>query len=265
MSAWLDPLRAALDESPATFFFRNDDAGWRDDLLRRLLDVFDRHAAPLDLAVIPCALGQSLAAELRARRGATGLHQHGFAHVNHEPEGRKCEFGPARSEREQRRDIERGRLLLEHLLGGPIDPIFTPPWNRCTRATAYALADAGLRVLSRESRAAALGVDGVEELPVHVDWLAGRKGVRLSRAELGERLAAQARAGGPVGVMLHHAVMDADDRRGVDQLLGVLTRGARLVRMTELVKSQLASETKPPTIAPYATCATSDASSVCRP
>lgn len=235
MSAWLDPLRAALEESPATFFFRDDDAGWDDDRLRRLLDVFDRHAAPLDLAVIPCALGERLAAELRARLGTTGLHQHGFAHRNHEPEGRKCEFGPSRTEAEQRRDVLRGRLLLEGLLGGPIDPIFTPPWNRCTPATARALAAAGLRVLSRESRAPALGVDGVDELPVHVDWFGRRKGVRLTREELGGRLAAEARAGGPVGVMLHHAVMDGDERRGVDELLGVLTRGARLARMTELV------------------------------
>ena len=236
MSAWLEPLRAALDESPATFFFRDDDAGWRDDRLRRLLAVFDRREAPIDLAVIPCALGQGLAAELRARRATTGLHQHGLAHANHEPEGRKCEFGPSRSEAEQRRDVERGRRILEQLLEGQLDPIFTPPWNRCTPATGCALAAAGLRVLSRESRAPALGVDSLDELPVHVDWFAHRKGVRLTRAELGERLAAEVRSGGPVGVMLHHAVMDADDRRAVDELLDVLTRDARLVRMAELVE-----------------------------
>jgi peptidoglycan/xylan/chitin deacetylase (PgdA/CDA1 family) len=236
MTAWLDPLRAALDESPATFFFRDDDAGWRDDRLRRLLDVFDRRVAPVDLAVIPCALGQGLATELRARRGTTGLHQHGFAHVNHEPEGRKCEFGPSRGEAEQRRDVERGRLLLEQLLEGPLDPIFTPPWNRCTQTTGRALAAAGLRVLSRESRTPALGVDGLDELPVHVDWFAHRNGVRLSPDELGERLAAEARGGGPVGVMLHHAFMHADDRRRVHELLGVLARDARLVRMRELVE-----------------------------
>jgi hypothetical protein len=35
--------------------------------------------------------------------------------------------------------------------------------------------------------------------------------------------------------MLHHAVMDVDDRRGVDELLSVLTRDARLARMAQLV------------------------------
>jgi peptidoglycan/xylan/chitin deacetylase (PgdA/CDA1 family) len=236
MSAWLDPLRAALDVSPAAFFFRNDDAGWRDDLLRDLLDVFDRHAAPIDLAVIPCALGAELAAELRSRGHLVGVHQHGLAHVNHEPVGRKAEFGSSRDETQQHRDIELGRLLLAELLGAAPDPIFTPPWNRCTDATVRALAALRFRVLSRESRAAALDAAGLQELPVHVDWFAHRKGVRVTRGELGERLAAAATGGGAVGVMLHHAIMDADDRRGVDELLGVVATRARLVGMAALVE-----------------------------
>ena len=115
MSAWLDPVRDALDEAarPVTLFFRDDDAGWRDDRLRRLLEIFDRFSTPIDLAVIPCALGDSLARELRRRRESspvlTGVHQHGLAHANHEPAGRKCEFGGARDEGVQRRDIEAGR------------------------------------------------------------------------------------------------------------------------------------------------------------
>lgn len=63
MSAWLAPLRAALDHAarPVTFFFRDDDAGWADDDLYRLIDIFDRWAIPLDLAVIPNALSDDLA------------------------------------------------------------------------------------------------------------------------------------------------------------------------------------------------------------
>ncbi|HKP16867.1 MAG TPA: hypothetical protein VJT84_00215 [Gaiellaceae bacterium] len=235
MTAWLDPLRAALDEAPVTFFFRDDDAGWQDERLRRLLAVFDRRCVPVDLAVIPCALGTKLARELRARGPTVGLHQHGFAHANHEVEGRKCEFGPSRGEEEQRRDVEGGRALLEERLGPALDPIFTPPWNRCTPTTGRVIAAAGFRVLSRESRAPRLGIDGLDELPVHVDWLAHRAGVRLTREELGERLAAHARRGGPIGVMLHHAVMDDADLRGVDELLRVVASRAQVARMAELV------------------------------
>jgi peptidoglycan/xylan/chitin deacetylase (PgdA/CDA1 family) len=232
MSAWLDPLRAALDATPGTvtFFFRDDDAGWRDDRLRRLLEVFDRREMPIDLAVIPCALGRTLARELGGRR----LHQHGYAHVNHEPSGRSCEFGPARAEPAQRADIESGRRRLEALLETTVDPIFTPPWNRCTPETGRALLACGLRILSRESRAPALGVRRLAELPVHIDWFARRKGTRLTRAELGHAIAREALGGGPVGIMLHHAVMDGDERGAVAELLEVVAGRARVSPMLEL-------------------------------
>ena len=57
MTGWLDPLRAALDarEEPVTFFFRDDDAGWDDPALEALLDVFEPHGLPLDVAAIPLA------------------------------------------------------------------------------------------------------------------------------------------------------------------------------------------------------------------
>ena len=240
MSDWLDPLRRTLDtDRRVTFFFRDDDAGWRDDLLLRLLAVFDRVGVPLDLAVIPSALGRPLAHELSARGASTGLHQHGFAHVNHEREERKCEFGPARDEAAQRADIERGRRRLEELLETELDPIFTPPWNRCTHATGSALVAAGFRVLSRESRAAPLGLDGLDELSVDLDWFAHRKGTRLTRVELGEALAACARRSPTVGVMLHHAVSEDDDLRELARLLELLQSepAVRLARMTELVRT----------------------------
>ncbi len=229
MSTWLDPLRAALDTAPipVTVFVRDDDTGWADERLFAMLDLFDAHEAPIDLAVIPVELGPNLAAEL-ARRHATssghlGLHQHGFSHTNHEVEGRKCEFGPARSRDAQRTDIAEGHRLLEALLGDVLDPIFTPPWNRCTADTGAVLAELGIGVLSRDVTAEPLGVPGLAELPVQVDWFAHRKGQRLDRHELGALLAARASGPTPMGVMLHHAVMDDEELVGVAELLQVLT------------------------------------------
>ncbi len=112
MVRWLDPVTAALDAapSPVPVFFRDDDAGWGDDRLCALLDRFEARALPIDVAAIPRALGPAIARELAAR--GVSVHQHGFAHANHEPEGRKYEFGPSRSREVQRRDIEAGRELL---------------------------------------------------------------------------------------------------------------------------------------------------------
>jgi hypothetical protein len=221
-------LLLSLDETaqPVEVFFRDDDAGWEDARLLELVARFAEHGLPLDLAVIPAALHEGLAAALLERHA--GLHQHGFAHTNHQVEGRKCEFGPARDLGAQRADIAAGQARLRELLGDRLDPFFTPPWNRCTRDTGAALVELGFTLLSREHRAEPLGL--LPELPVHLDV------ARLSPEELDERFAGHVRDGGPVGVMFHHAVMEPGDMALASELLGLLARHERVVprRMAEL-------------------------------
>jgi hypothetical protein len=220
---WLDPVRAALDSAPAPveMFFRDDDAGWRNDRLLALLDRFAERGLPLDLAVIPTELDDQLAAQLRGRTASQplSLHQHGFAHRNHEPDGRKYEFGPHRAAADQRRDIEAGAARLRELLDELVQPIFTPPWNRCTVATGQCLVELGFSVLSREWRATPLGLPGLHETPIRVDWLKPESTARLTQA---------IRDGDRVGVMFHHAVMDGDDLARADEMLALLGRHERV-------------------------------------
>ena len=234
MSNWLDPLAAALARAPepVQFFFRDDDAGWEDERLLALLDLFRERDLPLDLAVIPRALSPELAQTLTARSsesdGRLGLHQHGLAHVNHEPEGRKCEFGPARTPADQRHDLDEGRKLLDALLPGITEPFFTPPWNRCTSTTAQVLAELGFEALSRDAEAPRSGVQGLRELPVSVDWsYAKRGGSRLTWSELGELAAQRVGLGGPVGINLHHGVMDDEELALLAELCDLLATHER--------------------------------------
>jgi len=211
-----------------------------------LLEIFARHRMPVDLAVIPRDLSDPLARGLcawaEATAGEVRWHQHGFAHVNHEPAGRKCEFGDSRTGLRQRQDIARGRQHLEDLLG-VVDPIFTPPWNRCNADTGGCLVELGFSVLSREARAVPLAIPGLHELPVNVDWFAHRKKVRLSRRELGELLARAIEASGPVGIMFHHAAMDGAERTAAADLLSLLAshERVRVHSMLSLAETQLVS------------------------
>ena len=90
MTAWLDTVRQALDESDTRtdFFFRDDDVGWANDEFRALLACFRRHSVPLDIAVIPSALTAEFADEIRTAHDEApaliGIHQHGFSHSNYE-------------------------------------------------------------------------------------------------------------------------------------------------------------------------------------
>jgi hypothetical protein len=236
----LRPLERALDaaRAPVTFFFRDDDGGWADLRLRALLDVHEEYGMPVDLALIPDALSPWLIRHLErraSRNGLLGLHQHGRAHVNHETTGRKCEFGGSRAAVDQYADIEAGKRRLADAFGGRVDPIFTPPWNRCTQVTVVSLDALGFRVLSRDRGAEALDPLGLVELPVSVDWC-GRADARPTLAQLGERIARAAEESSPVGIMFHHAVMDDETHRDVASLFALLARhrNARCARMAAL-------------------------------
>jgi hypothetical protein len=222
MSAWLDPVRAALDRAdPIPIFFRDDDVGWCDERLLRMLEVFASAEVPIDLAVIPAAASPRLVRTLQTLPRVE-LHQHGYAHVNHELDGRKAEFGPSRPLDAQRRDIAAGWSRLQDLAGEAARPIFTPPWNRCTGDTGRCLAELGFCMLSREAGAAPLDVPSLCELPIQIDWFARRHGERLAPAAWSARLAAALAGAMPVGIMLHHANMDTAERAALGELLALV-------------------------------------------
>lgn len=244
MTAWLDPLHEALSESDTSidFFFRDDDVGWAGDEFRALLDCFRRHSVPLDIAAIPTALTAEFANEISALHDEApallGIHQHGFSHTNHEVLGRKCEFGTSRTYQEQYQDIQLGKLKLEALLGFALDPIFTPPWNRCTEITGECLTELGFSVLSRDATAGSLALSGLKELPISIDWFAKKNGERLSYQSLGRLIAATVRQGHRhIGIMLHHELMSAAERNLLGDLLVLISthRQAHCKLMGEIV------------------------------
>jgi hypothetical protein len=222
-------LALATAPRPVRFFFRDDDGGWSDRELQRLVELFARHEMPLDIAMIPTATTPALAEWLRPRIGLLlGVHQHGHAHHNHETKGRKCELGPSRNAPQQFDDIKRGLELLSALFGAALDPIFTPPWNRCSLTAARALPELGFSMLSRDITADPLAVSsGLCELPVSVDWQKYRCGAEPDVTALAGALATQIKQSDTVGIMLHHARMVDADFELLDQLLVSLQSHAR--------------------------------------
>lgn len=224
-------LRAALDGCtvPRRFFVRDDDAGWADERLFALLDTMRDAGAAIDLAVIPQSLGDSLAAQLCARLDASGgqlgVHQHGFAHTNHEPNGRKGEFGAARPLAQRVADVAAGRERLRAAFGDRLDAIFTPPWNRCAPDLPAQLPALGIELLSRDATATAQ--TALPELPVQVDWCRHWReadgDARVALAAVDARLADAVRSGASaVGLMLHHAVMSDTELVRLRELMRLL-------------------------------------------
>ena len=229
-----DPLLQALDrlDAPMNFFVRDDDAGWADERLMALLRIMDTAGVPIDLAAIPTAVTPALANELAARRRAgqaIGIHQHGYAHRNHETTGRKCEFGLARDAAQRGSDLRRGREQLQALFGEGLDPIFTPPWNRVSADTPHMLAALGFVALSRDVTAPPQ--QALPEIAVHTDWskqwrLAGESR-NDTAAQIARDVAAHVKAGASVGLMLHHAVMSDLELQTLFRLLARWKRHPR--------------------------------------
>jgi hypothetical protein len=244
MQAGVSAVLAALDavRSPVRIFLRDDDAGWDAARLYALLDCTARNGVPINLAVIPQACSDELAGELCKRidaaPGRIGVHQHGFAHANHEATGRKCEFGATRGAAEQRSDLHLGRERLRACFGTRLDTMFTPPWNRCSAYTPALLSELGYSALSRDRTAPAQ--QALPELPVDIDWCKLQRLAQAQHADGSERIGVELAhcigAGDTVGIMLHHAQMDAPDLAFLDALLAASAshHRARWVLMREL-------------------------------
>lgn len=229
IASWTRSIARALDARaiPLPLFFRDDEAGWADDRLLRLLPLFEDAGLPIDLAVIPATIAPKLAGQLAQRARATGLiglHQHGFAHENHERGIPRSEFGAARSIAAQREDITNGRQRLLACFGAQLDPFFTPPWNRCSSSTAPLLVQAGITALSRDQFADPFFVRNLAECPVAIDWSSkprGPRGLELWAARCAEGVANTDR---PYGIQLHHLVMDDEERSILVSLLNLFRK-----------------------------------------
>jgi predicted deacetylase len=234
MNTTLLQLAETLDrvERPLMFFLRDDDAGWEDARLYSLLDLVEKIRRPIDLAAIPSAIHKGLARELCDRIDSTAgqlrVHQHGYAHLNHQSEGRSGEFGSDRKVNRQRSDLVLGRSMLLDHFSDRLDSLFTPPWNRCSARTPKLLAELGFTGLSRD-RGAPVQHE-LPELPIDVDWCKHYRNGGLQGVVHALQIAVSARQKdrGALGLMLHHAAMDSSELSRLSLLLSTLAEHPRV-------------------------------------
>jgi predicted glycosyltransferase/peptidoglycan/xylan/chitin deacetylase (PgdA/CDA1 family) len=209
-------------------FLRDDDGDKDEDTLRQLFDITLSNQVALHVAVIPAGLTPAGLRLLKDMKRAGGdlveLGQHGYQHLNHESEGRKCEFGASRSFAEQFADIAQGKKILEEALLEQFSPIFTPPWNRCTKDTFKALEQLGFKILSKDNSVPMTGY-GFREVSITLDLYTWKNGARMKEPEtIINEFVKQLSTSQPIGLLLHHKVMDAAAFDFLDALLTELKR-----------------------------------------
>lgn len=235
---WPDQLATLFDRATqarneaTAVFFRADDVAVPGRQLQRLLEMFARHNLPLGLAVVPAWLTRPRW-EAVSRMGASRAdlwcwHQHGWQHRNHEPQGKKQEFGPFRSTDALSTDLDRGRRRLQAIMGNAFSPIFTPPWNRCSEITLALLQEMGYNAVSRSRGSQPSAPPGLAEHAVDVDLHTDRApSAAIGWQRLTDRLVESLSR--PVcGIMIHHQRMNEAAFCFLDRLLETLPRQPRL-------------------------------------
>jgi hypothetical protein len=214
-------------DRPIPLFFRADDIGVPGRTYQQMISLFQKYRMPLCLALVPCWLTkerfQAITATLDLDSDQWCFHQHGYRHINHEPQGKKQEFGQARKHALIHRDLQRGEQRLTEIVGPRLFPFFTPPWNRCGYDCLTTLGDLHFTGISRFSGASPKVPPGLQEVSVNLD-LHTRKGVDPGLdwhnllTELGKGL-----EHGYLGIMLHHQRMNANSLVVLEILLQTLT------------------------------------------
>jgi hypothetical protein len=223
-----DGLARSRSGRGAVVFFRADDIALAGRQFADMLAVFARYRVPLSLAVVPAWMTSLRWKEIKhMAAGDSKLwcwHQHGWRHQNHEPSGKKQEFGPARAAEDIRKDLDRGRRRLETILGNEFTPIFTPPWNRCDERTLAFLAESGYRAVSRFSENPPKAPPGLADIAVTVDLHTRKESdPKVAWNNLFSELT-QSLAAGCCGVMLHHRRMNEAAVSFLELLLVLMVR-----------------------------------------
>ena len=193
------------------FWWRDDDATQPTPALNRILDLGERFAVPVTIAVIPARLKKELA--VLVDHPLITLAQHGFAHRNHaRPEHKKTEFGFDRDADQVRTDLACGRSHFEETFG--VKPwLFVPPWNRMAGQWLPMLPDMGYHCISTFTpRWAMPPVRKLVRLNTHVDlidWKGGSGFIGLDNAidQILNALAA-IKDDEPLGLLTHHQIHD---------------------------------------------------------
>lgn len=229
-------------------FFRADDIGVPSQRFQQLIECFQKHRLPLCLATVPAWLTASRLRELRRLTGSNSTqwcwHQHGRLHRNFESTGKKQEFGPARSKNDIDISLSKGRKRLAQLLDVDFQPIFTPPWNRCSMDTLKALGDLGFKAVSRSRGARPETPPCLPDFQVNVDLHTRKEAEPLVALTNLARELEQGLASGLCGIMIHHQRMNGTALELLDILLGLIKRNRSLhpVHFGDLINKPFAQQ-----------------------
>lgn len=222
-------------EKAVPLFFRADDIGVPSKSFAKMTELFTKYRIPLCLAVVPAWLTAPRVSALKKEASSTELfcwHQHGWRHKNHEPSGKKQEFGDNRTTEAVFNDIKHGRDRLAEILRDDFYPIFTPPWNRCGSSALESLSRLSFKGISRSTAAFPPSPSGLPDYQINIDLHTRKEADPRQSLELLLSELSQALSSALPGIMLHHQRMNSSAFDFLELLLNIMSREKRILALT---------------------------------
>lgn len=236
----VDALNERKDSGcPVQLWLRDDDAVEPTKPLDRLLEMADRHAVPITLAVIPAQASDALAARLASADCAdkVTVAVHGWSHQSYAPVGeKKQELGLHRPLGDILAELARGSNDLARRHGSQFVPLLVPPWNRIDPAVIQRLPSIGFRGLSTFGNQTSSVIDVMNTHVDVIDWK-GSRGGRATADLVAELAALISKGSAPIGILSHHLIHDQQAWKFLKQLLELTSAhsGARWLSIKELL------------------------------
>lgn len=154
----------------ARLFIRNDDVWTLDRPFRYYFDLAQEHQIPVVHAVIPAKIDKETIRFLNRAKEKNphllDMVQHGWRHANYSMGSSKYEFGPKRSLKLQREDMNKGFKKMQDAFGQNFTPAFVPPYHGYDQSTLAVLKTAEFKVFSANK----LSKLNLIDLPVQVSF-----------------------------------------------------------------------------------------------
>jgi len=217
---------------PLHFWWRDDDLISNSTQFENICKISSQLSIPLLCSIIPKLISKDLKLN-GTNTNFVSYCQHGWAHVNHEPDGQnKSEFGSHRSTLRVKSDIEQGSKILSNLTADRLCSVFVPPWNRFDLSHIQTLKELGFDYLS------SYGLQEDTHLPInlsiintHIDiiyW--GKDGAHMRNLEeiyatLTELIKQyqsnyiKTKIAEAIGILSHHRVMLEQDFQSLIHLM----------------------------------------------
>jgi len=225
-------------------FIRNDDVDKLNKNLEKFLGICLKYEIPIVFGVIPKKVRKETIKLLnRMKKNYPDLitiAQHGWSHKNYSPKPEnKYEFGPLRSYEQQKKDILKGKKVMEKNFKKGFSPIFIPPYHGYDENTLKIINEEGFKIFSSGEKTDYKQAKFID-LPVKISLnkYNHKTSKTITLKEMLKKIVKILNSRQKFwGILIHHS--DIDDFTKIDKLFRLLKKYEKMKKIKLISLSKL--------------------------